>query len=151
MSLSDAEITREGGERASRGRRTAVFIVGAVLVMVVGGILAAAFLQGSWWYSEGTDQPLDQENRARIEAVRATVAAQGTFPDAVTSLDTALDPTLDPSTARLYLMAAQEVLQEANDAALSESVQELQAAIDSIRPPSALERITPPPLPAIDQ
>lgn len=116
-----------------------------MLTLFAGGVLTVAFLQGSWWHSQGSDQPLGRDARARVEAVRATLVGRGDCPEAVSWLDAALDPTVDPSTARLYLLAAQQALQDVHNPDLDGAARELQFAIDAIRPTGETANTPPPP------
>jgi hypothetical protein len=144
--------TLEGVEphRPMHGRRVAVIVLGAILAAVACGIIGVALVQGSWWYSDGTDRALSDESRARVEAIRDEVDATGVAPEAVTRLDAALDPDADPTAVRTYLLAAQEALVVADDPGLAHSVGELQTVIETIRPSRVFATITPLPIPTLE-
>jgi hypothetical protein len=110
---------------SGRGRRFAVAALAVILAVGVCIVIAAALTQSSWWYSYKTDQPLDDASRARVEAIRDEVEANGTVPEAMVWLNTALDPTSDATTARNHLLAAQEVLRNTGDPRLSEAAKGL--------------------------
>ena len=131
--------------RPVRGRRVAVVVLGAILAAVACAIIGAALVQGSWWYSYGTDRALSPESCARVRAVRDEVDASSSVPEAVTWLDAALDPHVDPTTVRTYLLAAQEALGAADDPNLAHCVGELRAVIQTIRPSHS--SVTTPPRP----
>ena len=65
--------------------------------------------------------------------------------EAVTWLDAALDPHVDPTTVRAYLLAAQEALRAADDPNLAHCVGELRAVIQTIRPSHSSVTTTPRP------
>jgi len=114
--------------------------------------MGVALAQGSWWYSYGTDRPLDDESRERVEAIRDEVEANGAEPEAVAWLNAALEPNAHPTDIRAYLLAAQEMLETAGDPQLAEAVRELQAIIETIRPPNfRMEmRVTPYPVSTLE-
>jgi len=133
-----------------RGRRGVVVVLGAILAAVTCTIIGAALVQGSWWYSYGTDRGLSRQSRARVEAIRDEMDASGIVPEAVTRLDAALDPHADPTTVRAYLLAAQEVLGAADDPELARCVGELRAVIATIRSSHVFVPTTPRPVPTLE-
>jgi hypothetical protein len=126
----------EGAEPRRLGwqRRVVVIALGAILATMACGIVGIAFVQSTPWYSYGTDRALDRASRAHVEAIRHEVDATGMAAEAVTWLDAALDPQVDPTTVRTYLLAAQEKLRASDDPVLAGAAQELQAIIHAIRP-----------------
>jgi hypothetical protein len=117
-----------------RGRRITIIALGTVLAVMACGVIGVAFVQGSWWYAEGTDRALDVESRARVEALRDEVEAHGGAPEAVTRLNAALEPGAHPTDIRTYLLEAQEVLEATGDPELAEVARELRTIADRIRP-----------------
>jgi hypothetical protein len=153
MTLTGAkEMGFEGTSphRLARGRRVAVVVIGAILAAVACAIIGAALVQGSWWYSYGTDRALSPESRARVEAIRDAVAASAGVLEAVTWLDAALDPHADPTTVRAYLLAVQETLVAADDPDLAHCAGELRAVIQTIRPSHSFVTTTPRPLSTLE-
>jgi hypothetical protein len=153
MTLTGAkEMGFEGvsPHRLVRGRRVVVVVLGAILAAVACAIIGAAFVQGSWWYSYGTDRALSHESRVRVEAIRDEMDASGSVPEAVTWLDAALDPHADPTTVRAYLLAVQETLGAADDPKLAHCVGELRAVIETIRPSHVSVTTTPRPMPTLE-
>ena len=126
-----------------RGWRVGVIVLGMILIGATCGIIGLAFVQGSWWYTYGTDRPLDQETRARVEAIRDEVDTSGLATEAVMWLDAALEPNADPTAVRFRLIEAQEILEAVNDAELTESTKELRAIIQSTRSAPLNETVTP--------
>ncbi|HEY72603.1 MAG: hypothetical protein B6I35_12380 [Anaerolineaceae bacterium 4572_32.2] len=119
------------------------------------GIIVLPFAQGSWWYAYGTDQELDSEARARVEAILDEVKASGMAPKSVMWLSAALEPDTHPTDVRIYLIAAREELEASGNPSLIEAAQELQAVIELIRPtvkqPFSLEATsTLHPVPTLD-
>lgn len=86
---------------ARRWRRTVVLVLALLVGVVACGIVSPAFVRGSWWYSYGTDHPLDDQARFELRAIRDRVESTGTAPDTVTRMGAALDPRNDPSDVRL--------------------------------------------------
>jgi hypothetical protein len=127
----------------SRGRRALVVVMGMMMAGVALAVIGMAWMRGSWWYSYGTDEPLDRAARARVEAIRDALEAGGAAPDAATWLNAALDPQIDPSTTRYYLIAAQESLQATGDAKLIEMAEELRVIVQMIYHPPAKHTATP--------
>ncbi|MCK4316507.1 MAG: hypothetical protein KAX24_12125, partial [Anaerolineae bacterium] len=133
-----------------RGRRILVIVMGMIVAGVVLSIIGLTFAQGSWWYTYGTDQALDHETRARVEAIRDEVDAGGSAPEAVVWLNAALDPNAHPTDIRTYLLAAQEALKATGDPKLAEAAEELQAIIQMIRPVPLWETTTPRPVSTLE-
>ena len=129
-------------------RRIVVTVLAVLLAVAAITIIGLAFVQSSWWYAYGTDRALDRESRARVEAIRDEVEGSGAANQAVVWLNAALAPNTHPSDARAYLIAAQEILEKTGDPELAETVTELQAIIETIRPtvkqPSSLEATSTP-------
>ncbi len=115
------------------GRRVAVILVAMLLGVAVFGLLGLTFLQGSWWYSDGTDRPLDSESRLCVKAIRDLVNAGGAAPEAATWLDAALNPNAVPTDIRTYLIAAQEALRVSGDPELIEAGRKLGEIVGVIR------------------
>lgn len=150
---ADAHVLdfNEASPRSPERRRNIVVIVlGAILATAACSIIGVAFVQGSWWYSYGTDRALDGRSRARVEAMRDEVDASGIAPEAVPWLNAALDPHTDPSTVRAYLLAAQEVLEAADDPKLTEIVEELRAVVQTIQTYPVRHTSTPRPVPTLE-
>jgi len=144
-------VPGETGPRPwGRGWRTGIIMLGAVLAAVACAIIGLAFVQGSWWYSYGTDRALDRESRARIEAIRDELSARGVVPDAVAWLDAALRPDAHPSDTRAYLLSAQEVLKAADDPQLTEVAIELRAIIRTVQQYPQKYTATPRPMPTLE-
>jgi hypothetical protein len=145
--------TLESGEAtlrsSGRGRRAIVIVMGMILAGVTLTIVGLAFIEGSWWYSYTTDQALNRESRARIEAIRDEVDASGAMPEVVTWLSAALDPNADPTTVRNYLVTAQETMGATGDPRLAEAVRELRGIIQTIRSAPLWETTTPRPVPTL--
>lgn len=153
MALNSAEtleLKEASPRRLGRGQRIAVVVLGIILAGAACVIIGLAFVQGSWWYSYMTDQALDYESRARVEAIRDEVDASGTAPEAVMWLNAALESNADPTTVRSHLLAAQEVLEAAGDPKLAEAVRELQEIIQTIRPRHFGMTTTPRPAPTLE-
>ena len=153
MTLTSAkEMGFEGvsSHRLVRGRRVVVVVLGTILAAVACTIIGAALVQGSWWYSYGTDRTLSLDSRARVEAIRDEVDASGSVPQAVAWLDAALDPHADPTTVRAYLLAVQEALVAADDPKLAHCVSELRAVIQTIRPSHSFVTTTPRPISTLE-
>ena len=117
-----------------RAWRIIVTVLAVVLTVAACGIIGVAFVQGSWWYSYGTDRALDYKSLSQIEAIKDDLEASGAAPEAVTWLNAALEPNADPSMIRAYLASAQEALEETGDPELAEAARELETIIESIRP-----------------
>ena len=115
------------------GRRAVVILMAMFLGAAVFGILGLTLAQGSWWYSDGADRPLDGESRLRVEAIRDAVDASGTAPEAVTWLNAALNPNAVPTDIRTYLIAAQEALRASGDPEWIEAGRELGEIVGVIR------------------
>lgn len=134
--------------RAPVRRRLVVIVLGAIVAAVACAILGVAFVRGSWWYSYGTDRALNGESRARLEAIRDEVEASGAAPEAVMWLEAALEPGVDPTDVRIYLITARETIGAADDPALAEAARELQAIIGRIQSastyPAAIDIATTP-------
>jgi hypothetical protein len=154
MTLTGAqelEFEEAGPRRMEPGRRIGVIVLGAILATVACGIIGVAFVQGSWWYSDGTDRALDRESRARVEEVRGTVDASGLAPEAVTSLNAALDRNADPTEVRTCLLTAQELLAASGDPELAQAAWELGEVIQAIRAaPASKWTATPPSAPKLE-
>ncbi len=133
-----------------RARRIGIVVLGVILAGVACVIIGLAFVQGSWWYSYGTDRTLDHESRARVEAMREEMGGSGAPPEAVKWLNAALDPNAHPTDVRTYLLTAQEVLEATDDPKLAEAVRELQAIIQAIRPTPLWETTTSRPVPTLE-
>jgi hypothetical protein len=131
MVASTFEETSQRG--LGRGRRVGVIVLGMILAGVACGVIGLGFVQGSWWYSYGTDCALDRESRARVEAILDEVDTGGAAPEAVPWLNAALDPDAHPTDTRAHLMAAREALKAADDPKLAKVVKELQVIIRAIR------------------
>ena len=153
MTLTNAEELRleEASPRApGRGRRVGVIVLGVVLAGVACTLVGLTFVQGSWWYSYGTDQALDRESRARVAAIRDAVDASGAMPRVVVWLDEALDPNADPSTVRVYLLSAQQALKAADDPELVQAVEELRAIIQTLQGAPIKGTSTPRPISTLE-
>ena len=135
--------------RPQRERRLIVIVLGVMPAAVACAILGLAFVQGSSWHYYGTDRALDRPSRARVETIRDVVDASGMVPEAVAWLDAALDPVTDSTSARTYLLAAQEKLKAAGDPTLAEAALELQPVIEAIRPTYVGATGTRRPVPAL--
>jgi len=132
------------------GRRAGISVLGVILAGVVCAIIGLAFVQGSWWYSYGTDRPLDHESLAHVEMIRDEVDASGAAPGAVVWLDVALEPDAHPTDVRARLLTAQEALEAAGDPKLAEATKELRAIIKTIRSPCTRKTATPRPMPTLE-
>jgi hypothetical protein len=142
----DWEIYEEATPRGpGRVWRIIVPVLAVVLTVAACGIIGMAFVQGSWWYSYGTDQALDYKSRSQIEAIVDDLEASGAAPEALTWLNAALEPNADSSAIRAYLASAQEALEETGDPEFAEAARELETIIESIRP-TDLEPYPPPTL-----
>jgi len=137
MALTGVEelgFERAGLCPVGRGRRVGVVVLSVSLALAVCAFIGLAFVQSSWWYAYGTDQALDDESRARVEAIRNEVDAGGAAPKAVVWLDAALEPGVHPSDVRAYLLAAQGALGATGDPELAGAAGELRAIVEVIRP-----------------
>ncbi len=143
ISAMKPELEEAAPRGLGRGRRVGVIVLGVILVGAACVIIGLAFVQGSWWYSYGTDRALDQASLVRVEAIRDEVDAGGSVPEAVVWLNAALDPNAHPTDIRTYLLAAQEALKATGDPKLAEVAEELQAIIQMIRPAPLWETTTP--------
>jgi len=114
------------------GRRVVVILMAMFLGVAVFGILGLTLVQGSWWYSYGTDRPLDSESRSRVEAILDEVEASGAAPQAAAWLDAALAAT-HPSDVRIHLITAQEALRATGNPQLIETARELGEIIGMIQ------------------
>jgi hypothetical protein len=153
MTLSGAKemgLEGTGPHRLTRGRRLVVVVLGAILAALACAIISTALLQGSWWYSHGTDRALSAESRVRVEAIRDELDASGIVPGAVAWLDAALDPHADPTDVRAYLLTVQEALGAADDPKLARCVAELRAVVQTIRPSHSFATTTPRPLSTLE-
>ena len=153
MTLTNAEtleFEETSPRRVRRGWRIGVIVLGVILAGMTCVIIGLAFVQGSWWYSYGTDQPLDRESRARLEALRDEVDASGAAPEAVVWLHAALEPNAHPSDVWACLDAAQEILEAADDPRLAEAVEELPEIMQVIRPSRFGTATTPHPVPTLE-
>jgi hypothetical protein len=128
--LEFAESPRDTG----RTRRAVVILVTAALAVAVLAIVGATLVQGSWWYSYPTDQPLDDAARAHLATIQEALVTQATAPEAVALLELASTPGTDPSTVRAYLVDAQEALEAIGDPGLAALIADLQSIIIDIRP-----------------
>ncbi|RLC68016.1 MAG: hypothetical protein DRI48_00725 [Chloroflexi bacterium] len=135
---------------SERNRRVIVILLAVTLGGVALTLMGLAFVRGSWWYSYGTDQPLDHRDRARLEAIRDQLDDSGKMPDVVAWLDAALVPNADPSEVRYRLTAAWETLRGADDPALTGVVQDLRAIISAVQGGTIPYVATPTPVPTID-
>lgn len=152
MILSNAEelvLEQASPQGTRRGRRLLVIVLGTILAVVACGTVGLGAMEGSWWHSEGMDRALSHESRARVGAIRDELDASGAAPEAVVWLDAVLDPNADPTTVRFYLLAAQELLEEANDPDLTETVREIRTILQMIRPAS-FEGTTIPRVPTVE-
>lgn len=136
MSVEQLDFEEAIPRGSGGGRRIAVAALAVTLAVGVCIVIAAALTQGSWWYSYKTDQPLDDASRARVEALRDEVEANGTVPEAVVWLNIGLDPTSDATTVRNHLLAAQEALRATGGPRLSEAAKELLAIAETMRSPA---------------
>lgn len=137
-------ISKEAKSRApGRGRRIGVIVLATILGGVALGVIGVALVQGSWWYSLGTDRALDQESRACVEAIRDEVNASGAAPEAVAWLNAALEPNAHPTDVHTYLLAAREALDAADDPELVQVGKKLWAVIEAIRPSEFKVTVTP--------
>jgi hypothetical protein len=127
----------------SWGRRALVVVMGMMIAGIALAAIGMGLMQGSWWHSYGTDEPLDRATRARVEAMRDEIDVGGVAPDAAAWLNAALDSGVDPSTTRLYLYAAQEALRATGDPELVEMAEELRLIIQTIYHPPAKHTATP--------
>jgi len=135
MIVSDAELDLTHPPReARRGRRVAVILATAALVIVISVIVGATFLQGSWWYSDPTDLPLDAAARARLASIQETLESSHDALEAVALLELALTPGTDPSTVRGYLMEAQQALEATGEPELATLITDLRSIIIDMRP-----------------
>ena len=150
ISAMKPELEEAAPRGLGRGWRVGVIILGVILAGVACVIIGLAFVQGSWWYSYGTDRALDQASLVRVEAIRDEVDAGGSAPEAVVWLNAALDPNAHPTDIRTYLLAAQEALKATGDPKLAEAAEELQAIIQMIRPVPLWETTTPRPVPTLE-
>jgi hypothetical protein len=114
--------------RPGYGRRFLVILMAMLLGVAIFGILGLTLVQGSWWYSYGTDLPLDAESRSRIEAILDEVEASGAAPQAAAWLGAAL-ADVHPSDARVHLITAQEALKATGDPKFTEAAKELREII----------------------
>lgn len=134
-----------------RGRRAVVVVMGMIIAGAVLAVVGMTFMQGSWWYSYPTDQALDRASRTRLDIVRNEVDANGTVPEVLRWLNTALDPGTDPSTIRYCLLTAQEALKATGDPKLIEAARELRAIIQATQSgPISEEATTPHPVPTLE-
>ncbi|MDY7080623.1 MAG: hypothetical protein SXV54_27395 [Chloroflexota bacterium] len=131
------------------GRRFIVFAMGTTIAVAAFVLIGMTFMQGSWWYSYGTDQALDQESRVRVEVIRDKVKANGAMTEVVAWLDEALDPQADSSAVRYYLLAAHEALKATDDPKLVEATGELWAIIQTTQPHPVRDAATPSPMPTL--
>ncbi len=150
VSAVEPELEEATPRSPGWGRHVGVIVLGAILALAACGVIGVAFVQGSWWYSYGTDRALDRESQARVEAIRDEVDASGVAPEAAMWLDAALDPNTDPTTVRTHLLSAQEILEAAGDPKLAGAVKELRAIIQTIRPVPLWETTTPRPVPTLE-
>ncbi len=135
----------------SWGRRAVVVVMGMIVAGVAFAVIAMVLTQGSWWYSYPTDQTLDRASRTHLETVRDEVDANGTVPEVLRWLNTALDPDTDPSTVRYCLLTAQESLKATGDPKLIEAARELRAIIQATQSgPISEEATTPHPVPTLE-
>jgi len=128
------EFEEVGPRRVGRDRRVVVIVLGVFLATAACTIIGLTLVQGSWWYSYGTDRDLDDESRARVEAIRDEVDASGAVPKAVMWLNAALEPNTHPTDVRTYLLAALGALEAADDPKWAVAVEEIRAIIEKIRP-----------------
>jgi len=135
---------------AGRVRRFSVILLGLAVAGMICLVSGLTLARGTWWYSIGTDQALDQAVRARVEVIQAEVEAAGGAPEAVAWLDAALDPGADPTTVRIYLLSAMQALEATGDPGLAEVAGELRAIVNTIRQTSIEGTATHPPLPTVE-
>ena len=150
ISAVEPELEEAAPRGLGRGRRVGVIVLGVILVGAACVIIGLALVQGSWWYSYGTDRALDRASLVRVEAIRDEVDAGGSAPEAVVWLNAALDPNAHPTDIRTYLLAAQEALKATGDPKLAEAAEELQAIIQMIRPVPLWETTTPRPVSTLE-
>jgi hypothetical protein len=124
--------------------------MGMIVAGVTFAVIGMTFVQGSWWYSYGTDRALDHASRARVEAIRDQVDARGGKVQVVTWLNAALDPNAHPTDVRNRLITAQEALQATDDPELAQAVRELRAVIQMIQSAPLWETTTPRPAPTLE-
>lgn len=134
----------------SWGRRALVVVMGMLMAGVALAVIGMAWMRGSWWHSYGTDEPLSRAARARVEAIRDALEAGGASPDAAAWLNAALDPQIDPSTTRYYLITAQESLRATGDTKWIEAAEELRGIVQMIYHPPAEHTATPHPQAALE-
>jgi len=149
-SVEELEFEETEPRSPGRWRRIGVVALGVLLAAVACTIIGLTFVQGSWWYTYGTDRALDDASRARVEAIRDEVDASGDVPGVATWLDAALDPNTHPTDVRAYLLAAQEALQASGAPQWAGAVEELRAIIQTIRPAPLWETTTPRPMPTLE-
>jgi hypothetical protein len=132
MDVKEPEVEEAVPYRPGYGRRFIVILMAMFLGVAIFGILGLTLVQGSWWYSYGTDLPLDAESRSRIEAILDEVEASGTAPQAAAWLDAALAAN-HPSDVRVHLITAQEALKATGDPEFIEAARELREIIGMIQ------------------
>jgi hypothetical protein len=128
------------------GWRIVIVALGAVLIVVVCGIIVVALGQSTWAISDISDPGLSPESRSRLEALREEVDAVGTAPEAVEWMGDALDPNADGTSVLAYLRAAQKTLEAADDPKLAGAVKELREIIQTMRPLPIRQTATPLPV-----
>jgi hypothetical protein len=150
-SARELEFEEASPLRLQAARRIGVAVLGVTLAALACGIIGVAFVQGSWWYTYGTDRALERESRVCVERIRDAVDVGGEAPEAVMWLNAALDPSADPTAVRTYLLAAQEVLAAADDPELAQAASELQGVMQAIRPvPVSSKTAIPRPVPTLE-
>jgi hypothetical protein len=118
----------------SRGRRTVVILMGMILAAAVCSIIGATLIRGSWWYSDPTDHPLDEESLALLESLTGQLDSSSTAGGAIAWLNAAADPNADPSAIWAYLVEAKSILAASGDPALREAAEEVELIIQTVRP-----------------
>jgi hypothetical protein len=141
MIATDAEGSQPLAEErstASRGRRTIVILISVVLATVACSIIGATLIRGTWWYSDPTDRPLDEDSLARLESLTRGLASSSAAAEAIAWLNAAADPNADPSAVWAYLIEAKSILAASSEPALHEAAEEVELIIQSIRTTSVI-------------
>lgn len=118
---------------ARSARRTAVIVLGMILVVGACGIVGMAFVQSTWGHAILGDRPISDETRAYIDTVQEVLKDRDIAPQAVTWLDTALHPQTNPSAVRTYLLLTQDALEATTDPELVKAARRLRAIAQMIR------------------
>jgi hypothetical protein len=133
LGVEEPGLEEAGPHRLGWRRRAGVVALGVILTGTICGIVGLALVQSSWWHANGQDSVLDHETRARVEAIRDSASAGDASPEATKWLDAALDPNIDPSSTRIYLLLAVEALRAAEDPAMDDALVELRGIVQTIR------------------